>query len=199
MAIITQPSDRSGGLVERRLVGDPALALQREVNRLFDDVFRGFGVPASANLGGAGLVTLMMPQMDVRETENEIRLAVEMPGVAPEDVEIQLDDDGVLTIRGEKKIERRDERENAHFAERAFGTFQRILRLPFKVDPGQVQASFDNGVLTVTLPRPKGQEASRRISVQSGAQRRGGDGGGQAGPQGGQGAGQDGAAPAGGG
>jgi HSP20 family protein len=192
-----QPSDRAGGLVERRLVGDPVFAIQREMNRLFDDVFRGFGVPAPANLGGAGLGNLMMPQMDVRETENEIRIAVEMPGVAPDEVEIQLDDD-VLTIRGEKKIERKDERENAHFTERAYGTFQRILRLPVKVDPNQVQANFDNGVLTVTLPKPKGQEASRRISVQSGAQQRSGNGG-EARQQGGQGAGRGGAAPAGGG
>jgi HSP20 family protein len=164
------PSDRSGGRVERRFVGDPVFAFQREMNRLFDDMFRGFGAPALANAGAAGLGSLLMPQMDVRETENEIRIAVEMPGVAPDEVEIQLDDD-VLTIPGEKKVERRDERENAHFTERAYGTFQRILRLPFKVDPDQIQARFDNGVLTVTLPKPKGQDASRRISVQSGAQR----------------------------
>jgi HSP20 family protein len=189
-----QPSDRSGGRVERRFVGDPMFAFQREMNRLFDDVFRGFGAPALANAGAAGVGSLLMPQMDVRETENEIRIAVEMPGVAPDEVEIQLDDD-VLTIRGEKKIERRDERENAHFTERAYGTFQRILRLPFKVDPSQVQARFDNGVLTLTLPKPKGQDASRRISVQSGAQQSSGNGG-QARQQAGPGAGQGGAAPA---
>jgi HSP20 family protein len=189
-----QPSDRSGGRVERRFVGDPMFAFQREMNGLFDDVFRGFGAPALANAGAAGVGSLLMPQMDVRETENEIRIAVEMPGVAPDEVEIQLDDD-VLTIRGEKRIERRDERENAHFTERAYGTFQRVLRLPFKVDPEQVQARFDNGVLTVTLPKPKGQDASRRISVQSGAQQSSGNGG-QARQQAGPGAGQGGAAPA---
>jgi HSP20 family protein len=193
-----QPSDRSGGRVERRFVGDPMFAFQREMNRLFDDVFRGFGAPALANTGAAGVGSLLMPQIDVRETENEIRIAVEMPGVAPDEVEIQLDDD-VLTIRGEKRIERRDERENAHFTERAYGTFQRVLRLPFKVDPEQVQARFDNGVLTVTLPKPKGQDASHRISVQSGAQQSSGNGGQarqQNGQQDGQNAGQGGAAPA---
>ena len=133
-------------------------------------------MPAIAGAAGGGLGGLgglMMPQMDVRETENALRIAVEMPGVSPDEVEIQLDDD-LLTIRGEKKLERRDDRENMHFTERAYGTFQRILRLPFKVDPTQVQARFDNGVLTVTLPKPKGQEASRRISVQSGTQQQGG-------------------------
>jgi HSP20 family protein len=167
-----QSSDRSAGRGDRRFVGDPMFAFQR----LFDDVFRGFSLPALAGATGTGLGALMMPQMDVRETENALRIAIEMPGVSPDDVDIQLDDD-LLTIRGEKKLERRDDRENTHFTERTYGTFQRILRLPFKVDPTQVQARFDNGVLTVTLPKPKGREASRRISVQSGTQQQNGDGG----------------------
>lgn len=166
-----QSSDRSAGRGDRRFVGDPMFAFQR----LFDDVFRGFSLPALAGATGTGLGGLMMPQMDVRETENALRIAIEMPGVSPDDVDIQLDDD-LLTIRGEKKLERRDDRENTHFTERTYGTFQRILRLPFKVDPTQVQARFDNGVLTVTLPKPKGREASRRISVQSGTQQQNGDG-----------------------
>ena len=163
MSSSLQPSDRSVGRGDRRFLGDPLFAFQR----LFDDVFRGFSMPAIAGATGAGLGSLIMPQMDVRETENELRIAVEMPGVSPDDVDIQIDDD-LLTIRGEKKRERRDDRENMHFTERAYGTFRRILRLPFKVDPIQVPARFDNGVLAVTLPKPKGREASRRISVQSG-------------------------------
>ncbi|MGG5823982.1 Hsp20/alpha crystallin family protein [Falsiroseomonas sp. HW251] len=193
MSSSLQPSDRSAGRVDRRFLGDPMFAFQR----LFDDVFRGFSMPALAGATGAGLGSLMMPQMDVRETENELRIAVEMPGVSPDDVEIQIDDD-LLTIRGEKKLERRDDRENMHFTERAYGTFQRILRLPFKVDPAQVQARFDNGVLAVTLPKPKGREASRRISVQSGTQQQSGNGG-EAQRNGGQRADQGGATPTGGG
>jgi HSP20 family protein len=85
-----------------------------------------------------------------------------------------------------------------HFTERAHGTFQRILHLPFKVDAAQVQARFDNGVLTVTLPKPSGREASRRISVQGGTQPQGGNGG-EAQRNGGQGADKGGATPASGG
>jgi HSP20 family protein len=184
-------SDRSVGRGDRRFLGDPMFAFQR----LFDDVFRGFSLPALASATGADLGSLMMPQMDVRETENELRISVEMPGVSPDEVDIKLDDD-LLTIRGEKKLERRDDRENMHFTERAYGTFQRVLRLPFKVDPAQVQARFDNGVLAVTLPKPKGQEASRRISVQSGTQQRSGNGG-EAQRNGGQSADQGGATPTG--
>ena len=196
MSSSLQPSDRSAGRGDRRFLGDPMFAFQR----LFDDVFRGFSMPAIAGAAGGGLGGLgglMMPQMDVRETENALRIAVEMPGVSPDEVEIQLDDD-LLTIRGEKKLERRDDRENMHFTERAYGTFQRILRLPFKVDPTQVQARFDNGVLTVTLPKPKGQEASRRISVQSGTQQQSGNGG-EPRRNGGQRADEGGATPTGGG
>jgi HSP20 family protein len=169
------PSFRSGGTTERGLGGDPFFALQREVNRLFDDVLRSFAAPAPASQGGPGIGNFMMPRMDASETDNEIRLKVEMPGVDPKDVEVDVDEDGVLTIRGEKKVEHRDERENAHIAERAFGVFQRSLRLPFKVDPNQVQARFENGVLTVVLPKPKGQERSGRIRVESGG-RQGADG-----------------------
>ena len=100
-----------------------------------------------------------------RETEKEIRVSAELPGVGEQDVDISLNDD-VLTIRGEKKFERTDDKENFHFVERSYGTFQRSLRLPFPVDPEQVQASFENGVLTVTLPKTGRQERSRRIQVQ---------------------------------
>jgi len=87
-------------------------------------------------------------------TENEVRICAELPGVRQDDVEVSMDDD-VLTIRGEKKLERKDEKENYHFMERSYGTFQRSLRLPFPVDPNQVQADFNNGVLTVTLPQTR--------------------------------------------
>ena len=157
---------RPGGLTERGFGGDPFLSLHREMNRLFDDVLRGgAGTSAAAAQGGGGNV--MMPAMDVSETENEIRICAELPGVPEKDVEVTLDDD-VLTIRGEKKLERKEEKENYHFVERSFGTFQRSLRLPYPIDPEQVQARFDNGTLTVTLPKTGRQERARRIQVQAG-------------------------------
>ncbi len=154
---------RSGGLAERGgYGGDPFLSLHREMNRLFDDVLRGsFGVPVQSGEQGRGM---MMPHMDVSETENEVRICAELPGVSEKDVDVSLSGD-VLTIRGEKKFERKDDTENYHFMERSYGTFQRSLRLPYAVDPDQVQASFENGVLTVTLPKGKEQERSRPIQV----------------------------------
>jgi len=101
----------------------------------------------------------------VSETEKEIRITAELPGVTEQDIDVSLDDD-MLTIRGEKRFERTDEKETFHFVECSYGTFQRSLRLPFAVNPDQVQASFENGVLTVTLPKTGRQERSRRIQVQ---------------------------------
>ena len=109
--------------------------------------------------------TFVNASMNVSETDKEIRITAELPGVTEQDIDISLDDD-VLTIRGEKKFERTDDKENFHFVERSYGTFQRSLRLPFPIDPEQVQANFENGVLTVTVPKTGRQERSRRIQVQ---------------------------------
>ena len=144
--------------------GDPFLSLHREMNRLFDDVFRGAGLPAAETQGQGG-GTFVNASMNVSETDKEIRITAGLPGVTEQDIDISLDDD-VLTIRGEKKFERTDDKENFHFVERSYGTFQRSLRLPFPVDPEQVQANFENGVLTVTVPKFGRQERTRRIQVQ---------------------------------
>ena len=123
-------------------------------------------LPAATGSQGQGDVgTFVNASMNVSETDKEIRITAELPGVTEQDIDISLDDD-VLTIRGEKKFERKDDKENFHFVERSYGTFQRSLRLPFPVDPEQVQASFENGVLTVTVPKTGRQERSRRIQVQ---------------------------------
>jgi HSP20 family protein len=148
------------------LPGDPFLSLHREMNRLFDDVFRGAGLPA-AGPQGQGIGTFVNASMNVSETDKEIRITAELPGVTEQDLDISLDDD-VLTIRGEKKFERTDDKENFHFVERSYGTFQRALHLPFSVAPDKVQATFENGVLTVTLPKTAQQERSHRIRVQAG-------------------------------
>jgi HSP20 family protein len=145
---------------------DPFLSLHREMNRLFDDVLRGAALPTMTGSQGQGDVsTFVNASMNVSETEKEIRITAELPGVSEQDIDVSLDDD-VLTIRGEKKFERKEEKETFHFVECSYGTFQRSLRLPFPINPEQVQASFENGVLTLTLPKTGRQERSRRIQVQ---------------------------------
>ena len=144
---------------------DPFLMLHREMNRLFDDVARGGIASGGGQQGQGGL--MLAPHMDVSETDKDVRIQAELPGVAEKDIEVSLNED-VLTIRAEKRQEREDARQGVHVSERSFGTFQRSLRLPFPVDSDQVQAQFENGVLHVTLPKTQPQERTRRIPVQGG-------------------------------
>jgi HSP20 family protein len=156
---------RAGGLSGG---ADPFRSLHREMNRLFDDVMRGGTGQTPAGQRQPGQGAMLLPQMDVSETNGELKICVELPGVSQNDVDIRLDDD-MLVIQGEKKPESQQENERYHFVERSYGTFQRALRLPYPIDPEKVQARFDDGVLTITLPRPQQQERSRRIHIQSGS------------------------------
>ena len=155
--------------------GDPFQLLRREMEQLFDSVG---GTQGEALTGGGNIVA---PRMDISEDDHAFRITAEMPGARPEDVEVIFEDD-VLTIRAERTQERETNRRNYHLVERSVGVFQRSLRLPAPVDPGKVQASFDNGVLTITIPKDGSQARSRRVQVRSGSAGQGdgqGDGQGQ--------------------
>ena len=145
---------------------DPFLQMRREMNRLFDDVFGGFGLPS---LFGPPLRQMAMaPKIDVSETDNEIQVTAEMPGIDQNDVQVLLEDDRLI-IRGEKKEEREedDKERNYHFRERVQGAFSRTLPLPFAPDPNQVKAEFKNGVMTITIPKPQEvKQKQHRIEVQ---------------------------------
>ena len=152
------------GILKAASPGDPFLAFYREMNRLFDDLGRGSLWPAPAHDAQGGM--LLAPHMDVSETDTELRLQAELPGVAEQDIEVSLDDD-VLTLRAVKRQEQQEQRQGMHVSERSFGTFQRSLRLPFPADPDQVKATFESGVLTVAIPRSPQHERRRRIEVQA--------------------------------
>jgi HSP20 family protein len=143
---------------------DPFLAMRREMNRLFDDVFGGFGLPSA--FGPALRQMPAAPKIDVSETDNEIQITAEMPGIDENDVEVLLEDDRLI-IRGEKKEEREDKDRNYHVRERVQGAFSRTLPLPFAPDPNQVKAEFRNGVMTITIPKPQEvKQKQHRIEVQ---------------------------------
>ena len=143
---------------------DPFLAMRREMNRLFDDVFGGFGLP---NVIGPALQQMpVAPKIDVTETENEIQVTAELPGIDPNEVQVLLEDDRLI-IRGEKQEEREDKDRNYHLRERVQGAFSRTLPLPFAPDPNQVKAEFKNGVMTITIPKPQEvKQKQHRIEVQ---------------------------------
>jgi HSP20 family protein len=153
---------RPAALTERGFPSSPFNVLQRQMNRLLEDVFG-----SDANLfpqASEPARGMLSPRIEVTETENDIRVIAELPGVKEQEIEVSLDE-GMLSLRAEKKVERKEERENIHFSERSYGMFQRTLQLPFQVDPDQVSAAFENGVLTITVPKPKGREQKRKIEV----------------------------------
>ena len=122
----------------------------------------------ASTLGGQAQVNLV-PSIDVTETDKEIVITAEMPGLERKDVEISVEDD-VLTIRGEKKVESEqdDKNKNYHLSERSYGVFYRVLQLPPGVDPSKVQATMSNGVLKITIPKPARSEA-KKIEVKEAA------------------------------
>ncbi len=125
---------------------DPFGALQREVEKVFDDFTRSW--PSVGALTGRGL----MPNIDVHETDNGLEVTAELPGVDEKDVEVTLADN-VLTIKGEKKYEHKEGAEGRVVSERSYGAFQRSFTLPYEVDPNRVQANVEKGVLKVSLPK----------------------------------------------
>ncbi|WP_213290465.1 Hsp20/alpha crystallin family protein [Bradyrhizobium sp. sGM-13] len=134
----------------------PFLALHREMNRLFDDAFRSFDIaPFSSHAMG-------WPNVEVSETEKEVKVIAELPGLEEKDVNVELRD-GMLTISGEKKSETEDK--ERRFSERYYGRFERSVPVD-DVDQDNVGASFKNGVLTVTLPKlPTAQHKVKRIAI----------------------------------
>lgn len=133
--------------------GHPILQLQREIDRLFDQVFRGFGLGPTLlpSLNEPDLWQGMLrPSLDIQEHEDRYEVSLELPGVDPDDVQITLEDE-VLVIRGEKRREESHRNGRQHRIERVYGSFQRMLDLPLDADPEQIKASFRHGVLTVRI------------------------------------------------
>jgi HSP20 family protein len=139
----------------------PATDLFRHgFNRMLDQTFNDFfaGRP-SEEFASRG----WLPAVDIRETGDALSLLVELPGLKREDVEITLEN-GVLTVKGERKFEKDVKEENYHRIERTYGAFARSFTLPRNVQPDKVKAGFEDGVLRIDLP--KSEEAKpRRIDI----------------------------------
>jgi HSP20 family protein len=121
--------------------------LQERMNRLFEDLM------PTTRMGEEEFNTgTFYPAVDIYEGEKEITLKAELPGIDKKDVHVDIND-GVITLRGERKIEKENKKENYHRVERSYGIFNRSFTLPTTVDPGKVKANYKDGVLSVTLPR----------------------------------------------
>lgn len=134
---------------------EPFLALQRSINRMFDDAFRGWQA-LPENEGRS-----VMPSVDVKETDRAVEFTAELPGVDEKDVHVTYAA-GVLTIKGEKKAEREEDRDGYKLSERSYGSFMRSMGID-DVDADKIDASFANGVLKVTLPKSASAKSRTKI------------------------------------
>lgn len=153
---------RRGGLLTRTGYGGSSLFdLNRQVNRLFDELLESGPSGSSAGLGSI----TAWPQLELEQQDDQIRVVAELPGVREDDVELTIED-SVLRLSGEKRSERKDE---SGYSERSYGRFERQIALPSNVDEEACKAQFENGVLTVTLPRTEAKSRGRRIPLSGGS------------------------------
>lgn len=145
--------------------GGPFAEFRGEIDRLFDN-FLGGGFPRPRLLDED--TDMVMPTLDVKEDDTRILVEAELPGLDEKDVELTLRDH-MLTISGEKKFEKREEKDDYHIMERRYGSFQRTLRLPETVDEEKIEAVVEKGVLKVTLPKkPDAVAQQKRIAIKAG-------------------------------
>ena len=138
---------------------DPFRALQRRMDRLFDDFAGDYHWPFTNGRGA------MTPTIDVSETDKEMTVEAELPGVDEKDIDVTLTDN-LLTIKGEKKQEKEEKKKDYHLTERSYGSFSRSMTLPFDADPAKIRAAFKDGVLTITLPKPPEVKAKvKKIAI----------------------------------
>lgn len=141
---------------------DPFMSLRHAMNRLFDDFSFNLSMPKMEELG-----LTVYPRIDVKETDKEVIVTAELPGVKAEDVEVQLYADS-LSLSGEKRAEKEEKKANYYRVERSYGYFQRTLPLPAGIDRDAISATTQDGVLTVKLPKTKAaQEAAKKIEVKA--------------------------------
>lgn len=143
---------------ERDRTTHPLMSLHRDVNRLFDDLWRG--LPSSPTTLGH---VINYPRIELSETDKDIRVTAELPGMDESHVDLSIAD-GVLVLRGEKNAEYDDQ--DRGYSERSYGRFERRIHLPKGIEPDQASASFRNGLLSITIPRKAGGDDSvRRIAI----------------------------------
>jgi HSP20 family protein len=142
---------------------DPFASFRQQVDRLFDD----FLVPGEPRSFAASNQAAVWPSVDVDENDKAYVVTAELPGIDRKDVELDLRDN-LLTLRGEKREERKEENGGRRYVERSFGRFERSIPLAAEIDADKVDANFRDGVLRITLPKnAKAQDKSRRIDIKS--------------------------------
>ncbi len=145
-----------------RSIPDPFALLQSEINRLFDDALRGWEVSEPRRRAAS---TVFAPRVDMFELANEVVVKIDLPGIEPEKVELNVEE-GALVVRGERAEEDPGDQAAWHARERWQGRFGRVIPLPTQVDVDRITAQLKNGVLTVRLPK-KTAPSGRQIKIQA--------------------------------
>ena len=142
--------------------GDPFAMMRREMERLFDNFSQDWPAPVDGGFAS--------PKVDVAESDKGLEITAELPGIDQKDISLDLAD-GILTLQAEheERKEEKDEKKHYHLIERSHGSFRRRFAIPFEPDADNVQASFDKGVLQITVPRSKAAEKqAKRIAINGG-------------------------------
>ncbi len=162
----TSEITKSNGLSSHRRT-DVFSAMRHEMDRMFERFEQGW--PALPRVFGRDLAQdAMLPETDVHENTKTVTIDVDLPGVDEKDVTVTLAN-GMLTIKGEKKSEREEKKENYYVSERSYGAFERSLRLPDTIDEAKLEAKFDKGVLRIVAQKkPEAVKAERKIEIKKG-------------------------------
>jgi HSP20 family protein len=152
-------NDKTGALIAPRKYANPFSEFRHEMDGLFDRFFASkpaydFRFPELEKGGKNAKLNkdLIVPDIDIRETKNNIWLRAELPGLSAKNLDITFKD-GVLTLKGEKKLKKGAGEENIRVLECCYGTFERSLTLPRGIDQDKIKATFEDGVLTIEIPK----------------------------------------------
>jgi HSP20 family protein len=137
--------------------------LQNRLNSIFNDFANATGELQNESLSAGNFI----PPVDIYEDANRLVLKLEVPGISQEDLQIDLEDQ-TLTVRGERKFVNDEKEENFHRIERRYGSFVRSFTLPSTVETGSAQASYENGVLAITLPKKEAAKP-KQVKIQIGS------------------------------
>jgi HSP20 family protein len=142
----------------------PFADLQSEINNLFHGLWRGVDLEPVQSRTFAP--STFRPAVDINETDTSYEIRTELPSLDENDIELTLSD-SALTLKGEKKYEHDEKKSEVHVSERSYGSFRRSFSLPQEADSENIAAAFDNGVLTVTVPKTKmAQNLAKKITIE---------------------------------
>jgi HSP20 family protein len=155
---------RRGEVTVNREEDHPLTLFERDMNRMFDDFFGGFGL-APSDFWDTDW-SAFSPQVDIVDNENEIKVSVELPGLDEKDIDVNLSRD-TLIISGEKQQEKEDKGKNYYRMERSYGSFKRAIPIPCEIKTEAIDATFKNGVLSVVLPKATEGQCRQKIAVKT--------------------------------